>query len=161
MRGGVVIAAAVSAIVIAGAAGCSQDKSASSSPESPAPASSDSVHAAGAASSAKVLIDGKDQNIEGTVACTQAGGHINIAIGGSATGIGAVLTDANPPGVTSVALGNVDGTTLAYAANSGQGDAEATKDGDRYKITGTATGVDMKNPMEMVKKPFEIDVTCS
>lgn len=161
MRRGVVIAAAASAIVIAGVPACSHDKSASSTSESSSPASSASVHAEGAASKVKVSIDGKDQNVEGTVSCTEAGGHVNIAIGGSATGIGAVLTDANPPGVTSVALGNVDGTTLAYAQGDGQGEASATKDGNSYKISGTATGVDMKNPMSVVKKPFEIDVTCS
>ena len=33
-----------------------------------------------------------------------------------------------------------------------------TKDGNKYKITGTATGVDMANPMQPVNKPFEIDV---
>ena len=36
----------------------------------------------------------------------------------------------------------------------------ATKDGNAYKITGTATGVDMANPMTPVTKPFEIDVNC-
>jgi lipoprotein LpqH len=107
-----------------------------------------------------VIIDGKDQNVTGSVVCTTAGGNVNIAIGGAATGIAAVLTDANPPGVTSVGLGNVNGVTLAYAAGSG-GNASATKDGNKYKITGNATGVDMANPTQPVNKPFEIDVTCS
>jgi lipoprotein LpqH len=107
-----------------------------------------------------VIIDGKDQNVTGSVVCTTAGGNVNIAIGGAATGIAAVLTDANPPSVTSVGLGNVNGVTLAYAAGSG-GNASATKDGNKYKITGTATGVDMANPTQPVNKPFEIDVTCS
>jgi ipoprotein LpqH len=107
-----------------------------------------------------VIIDGKDQNVTGSVVCTTVGGNVNIAIGGAATGIAAVLTDANPPGVTSVGLGNVNGVTLAYAAGSG-GNASATKDGNKYKITGNATGVDMANPTQPVNKPFEIDVTCS
>jgi lipoprotein LpqH len=42
----------------------------------------------------------------------------------------------------------------------GAGKATATKDGSKYKISGTATGVDMANPMQPVNKPFEIDVTC-
>ena len=87
------------------------------------------------------------------------GGNVNIAVGGAQTGIGAVLTDANPPAVKSVALGNVNGVTLGYAAG-GQGSASATKNGSSYKISGTATGVDMSNPMQPVNKPFEIDVTC-
>jgi lipoprotein LpqH len=108
-----------------------------------------------------VTIDGKDQNVTGSVVCTTAGGNVNIAIGGAATGIAAVLTDANPPVVTSVGLGNVNGVTLAYAAAGGGGNASATKDGNKYKITGNATGVDMANPTQPVNKPFEIDVTCS
>jgi len=41
------------------------------------------------------------------------------------------------------------------------GKAQATKDGSSYKITGTASGVDMSNPMGgPVNKSFEIDVTC-
>jgi lipoprotein LpqH len=109
---------------------------------------------------AKVTIDGKDQNVQGTVACTPAAGTENIAIGGAATGIGVVLTDASPPSVKSVGLGNVNGVTLGYTPGTGQGNATATKDGSKYKISGTATGVDMANPMQPVNKPFEIDVTC-
>ncbi len=96
----------------------------------------------------------------GSVVCTTAAGNVNIAIGGAATGIAAVLTDANPPEVKSVGLGNVNGVTLGYTSGTGQGKAEASKSGSTYKITGTATGVDMANPMQPVNKPFEIDVTC-
>lgn len=115
------------------------------------------------ASNTKVVVDGKDQKVTGQVACTKVAGTVNIAIGGGAgagaTGIGAVLTDANPPVVKSVALGNVNGVTLAVGGTSGK--ADATKDGSSYKITGTATGVDMANPMGgPVNKSFELDVTC-
>lgn len=122
--------------------------------------------AATSASNTKVVVDGHDQTVQGAVACTTAGGTVNIAIGGPAagagaapTGIGAVLTDANPPVVRSVALGNVNGVSLGVGGTSGH--ATATKDGNSYKITGTASGVDMSNPMAgPVSKPFEIDVTC-
>src|ERR1700728_2905823 len=116
------------------------------------------------ASNTKVLIDGKDQNVKGQVACTTAAGNVNIAIGGSGstgvpTGIGAVLTDASPPVVTSVALGNVNGVTLGVGGTSGK--ANATKDGSTYKISGTASGMDMSNPMARpVNKTFELDVAC-
>jgi lipoprotein LpqH len=113
------------------------------------------------AGSTKVSIDGKDQQVSGSVVCTTAGGNVNIAIGGAATGIAAMLTDGNPPEVRSVGLGNVNGVTLAYTAGTGQGNASVTKNGNVYKITGTATGIDMANPMQPVNKPFEIDVTCS
>ena len=104
---------------------------------------------------------GKDQKSAGTTVCTTTGGTVNIAIGGAAAGIGAVLTDASPPEVKSVALGNVNGVSLGYAPGTPDGNASATKNGNAYKISGTATGVDMANPMQPVKKPFEIDVTCS
>jgi lipoprotein LpqH len=115
-------------------------------------------------SNTKVLVDGKDQNVKGQVACTSAGGSLSIAISGAGsagtpTGIGAVLTDANPPVVKSVALGNVNGVTLAVGGTTGK--ADVTKDGSSYKISGTASGVDMANPMAgQVNKPFELDVTC-
>jgi ipoprotein LpqH len=51
-----------------------------------------------------VTIDGKNQNVGGFVVCTTAGGNVNTAIGGAPTGIGAVLSDANPPQVKSVGL---------------------------------------------------------
>jgi lipoprotein LpqH len=114
----------------------------------------------GGATTSKVLIDGKDQNVQGTTVCTKTPGIITFAVGGASTGISAVLTDANPPAVKTVALGNVNGVTLGYA-QGGQGNASVTKDGNNYKITGTATGVDMANPTQPVNKSFEIDATCS
>lgn len=117
------------------------------------------------ASNTKVLVDGKDQNVKGQVACTTAAGTVNIAIGGGSgssgvpTGIGAVLTDANPPAVKSVALGNVNGVSLGVGGTTGK--ANATKDGSTYKISGTASGMDMSNPMAgPVNKSFELDVAC-
>jgi ipoprotein LpqH len=89
------------------------------------------------------------------------GGNFNIAVGDPTNGIGAVITNANPPVVHSVGLGNINGLTLGYSdAAPSQGNAQATKDGNSYKITGTVTGVDMANPQQSVTKPFEMDVTC-
>jgi ipoprotein LpqH len=151
----VTVAAAATAIVVVGLSGCSSNKSSSGG------SGSSGATASSGSSTAKVTIDGKDQSIQGTVACTTAAGSVNIAIGAASTGIGAVLTDASPPSVKSVGLGNVNGVTLGYTPGvPGAGKAEATKDGSKYKISGTATGVDMANPMQPVNKSFEIDVTC-
>jgi lipoprotein LpqH len=87
------------------------------------------------------------------------GGNMNIAIGDAAMGIAAVLSEDGST-VQSVGLGNVNGVTLGYQSGAGQGEAKAEKDGKAYKISGTATGIDMANPMQPVNKPFEIDVTC-
>ncbi|WP_077087265.1 lipoprotein LpqH [Mycobacterium rhizamassiliense] len=157
MKRELTIGIAAVAILAAGISGCSDKKSNSSGNGASGTTSAASTGGGGP----KVTIDGKDQNVAGSVVCTTAGGSVNIAIGGAATGIAAVLTDANPPAVKSVGLGNVNGVTLAYTDGTGQGNASATKSGNTYKISGTATGVDMANPMQPVNKPFEINVTCS
>ena len=113
-------------------------------------------------SAAKVTIDGKEQGIEGTATCATTGGTMNIAFGstGAAAGIVVVLGEGDPPPVQSVVLGNVDGVSLGFTPGVPGGSAEATKDGNIYKITGTATGVDLANPLQAATKPFEIVVTC-
>ena len=162
MKRGFVVAVGGAAIVVAGLSGCSSDEKKSESPATSAEATSEagtaSATAAPSGGGTKVTIDGQDQNVKGTVVCTAMGGNMNIAIGDAATGIAAVVSE-DASKVTSVGLGNVNGVTLAYAAGAG-GEAKATKDGNNWKITGTATGVDMANPMSPVNKPFEIDVTC-
>jgi lipoprotein LpqH len=164
VKRGLIVAVAGAAIVVAGVAGCSSNKSSTSSSssgsKSSSAAASASASSSAGASKAKVTIDGQDQNISGTVVCTTMAGTVNIAIGEATTGIAAVLSDASPPEVKSVGLGNVNGVTLGYQSGVNQGNAEATKDGSNYTIKGTATGVDMANPMQPVNKPFEISVTC-
>ena len=153
------VAAAATAIVVVGLSGCSSNKSSTSSSGSSSGQSTAAAAGSSGTSTAKVAVDGKDQNVQGTVACTTAAGNVNIAIGGAATGIGVVLTDANPPAVKSVGLGNVNGVTLGVGGTTGK--ANATKDGSTYKISGTASGVDMSNPMAgPVNKSFELDVAC-
>lgn len=159
MKRGLTVAVAAATILVVGLSGCSSKKS--STGGGGTSGSTTTSATGGGASGTKVLIDGQDQHVTGSVVCTTAAGNVNIAIGGAATGIAAVLTDTNPPEVKSVGLGNVNGVTLGYTSGTGQGKAEATKNGSTYKITGTATGVDMANPMQPVNKPFEIDVTCS
>ncbi|BBX47815.1 lipoprotein LpqH [Mycobacterium cookii] len=157
MKRELMITAGAAATLAAALAGCSHhDGTVRAGNAAVAPAGS---------SNTKVLVDGKDQNVKGQVACTTAAGTVNIAIGGGSgsggapTGIGAVLTDANPLVVKSVALGNVNGVSLGVGGTSGK--ADATKDGSTYKISGTASGVDMSNPMAgPVNKSFELDVTC-
>lgn len=157
MKREVMITASAAAILAAGLAACSSTGTVKTG---------NGAVAAASASNTKVLVDGQDQNVKGSVACTTTAGTVNIAIGGTSsgpgsvpTGIGAVLTDASPPAVKSVALGNVNGVSLGVGGTTGK--AQATKDGNSYKITGTASGADMSNPMAgPVTKPFEIDVTC-
>jgi lipoprotein LpqH len=163
VKRGFVVAVGGAAIVIAGLSGCSSDEKKSESPttaaETTTGAGTASATAAPSGGGTKITIDGQDQNVSGTVVCSEMGGNMNIAIGDAATGIAAVLSsDAST--VQSVGLGNVNGVTLGYQSGTGQGEAKATKDGNNYKISGSATGIDMANPMQPVNKPFEIAVTC-
>ena len=168
-----VIAVSGAAILAGGLAGCSGDKSAeetissatdtaksaASAATSAVTSATDAVKGNPAPGEAVVSIDGQDQNISGTVVCTAAGGNYNIAIGEATTGIAVVLAE-DASNVSSVALGNVNGVALGFQQGAPGGEASATKDGNTYKVTGTATGVDMANPTQPATKPFEVTVTC-
>ena len=153
MKRGMVVAVGGAALVIASLSGCSSDDKKSET-------TGETSSAAAAEGKSTVTIDGADQAVEGTVVCSDMGGNTNIAIGDATTGIGVVVSTGDEPTVQSVGLGNVNGVTLGYQSGVGQGEAKAEKDGGTYKISGTATGVDMANPMQPVNKPFEIEVTC-
>lgn len=153
MKRSVLVAVGGAALVVAGLSGCSSgDDKSETTGETSAVASAEGK--------STVTIDGQDREVAGTVTCATMGGNMNIAMGDPSGGMGAVLTEGDPPEVVSVALGNVEGMNLGYARDSGQGEASVEKDGNTYKITGTATGMDMANPMQPVNKPFEIEVTC-
>ena len=97
----------------------------------------------------------------GPISCTQVNGNLSIGIGDPSTGVGAVVTNADPPVVQAVGLGNLTGATLGYSAGApNQGNAQATKSGNSYTIKGTATGVNASKSSANRSKPFEIDVTC-
>jgi lipoprotein LpqH len=147
---GIVIGIAAAATVVAGLAGCSSNKSDTTNSTSPS-----------AVGGTKVLIDGQAQNVTGQVTCTQVNGNLSIGIGDPTTGIGAVVTTADPPVVQAVGLSNLTGVTLGYSAGApNQSNVQATKSGNSYTIKGTATGVNASNPQQTITKPFEIDVTC-
>ncbi len=108
---------------------------------------------------AKVLVGGQPREVRGDVSCFLYGGKVNISIGPMGNPVGATITEADTR-VSSVSLGNVDGVMLAYLDGAANGNVTATKDGKSYRITGTAAGVDLKNPMQPYTRPFEISVTC-
>lgn len=143
---------------VAGLSGCSSNKSTTSGGESSSTGSTSASTGGGQASGTKVLIDGQDQHVTGSVVYTTAAGNVNIAIGGAATGIAAVLTDANPGGQVGRArqrqrrdaglhVGHRPGQRLG---DQGRQQLQDQRHGD---------GVDMANPMSRVNKPFEINVT--
>ena len=104
----ILVGIAAAATVVAGLAGCSSNKSGTSE------SSSNNAPAAGGTSApapggSKVIIDGQTQNVAGQVSCTQVNGNLSIGIGDPTTGIGAVVTNADPPVVQAVGLGNLTG----------------------------------------------------
>lgn len=165
MLRGLVVGVGGVAIMVVGVVGCSSKKEETSSekasmaPSSAMSATSGTVTASAGSGTAKVSIDGEPKEVTGSIACTTAMGNLNIGIGDTATGIAVVMSpDASK--VTSVGLGNVNGTVFGFQEGASGASATATKDGNTYKISGTATGVDMANPMQPMTKPFEIEVTC-
>ena len=158
------VVAAGSAVIVAGLAGCSSDKKSETKTEATASGSSvqvtsgDTTASAGAGT-AKVTIDGQPKEVQGQVVCATTGGTFNIAIGDATSGIGVVMAEDGSK-VSSVGLGNINGVALGFQEGAPGGSASATKDGKNYKISGTATGIDMANPMQPMTKPFEIEVSC-
>ena len=153
MKRGIVVGVAGGAMVVAVGAGCSSNKSSTG-------ASSTAV----APSGPQVIVDGQNQNVTGQVTCTVAGANTNIGIGDATNGVGAVVSNDNPPIVHAVGLGTVNGVTLGFSdAAPGQANqAGAVVSGRSYAIKGTAAGTDVSNPQspQQVTKTFEIDVTC-
>jgi lipoprotein LpqH len=154
VKRGIVVGIAGMVIVVAGCAGCSSHKSHTGASNSGTPE----------ATGPQVIVDGKNQNVSGPVTCTPAGNNINIGVGDAANGVGAVVSNDNPPIVHAVGLGSVNGIMLGYsdAAKGQGGDAGAAVSDKSYQIKGTATGADVSNPQQPkpVSKSFEVDVTC-
>jgi lipoprotein LpqH len=148
---GILVGVVAAAAVAAGLAGCSSNK----------PSTGASSSASTAPVGNKIVIDGAAQNVTGAISCTQVNGNTSIGFGDPTTGIGAVVTNADPPVVQAVGLGNLTGVTLGYSAGAAnQASAQATKSGNSYTIKGTATGADATNPQQPVSKSFEMDATC-
>ena len=123
------------AMVAAALAGCSGNKS------NPGAAGSSSA-APAAAAGPQLTIDGQNQNVNGQITCNVAGDNTNIGIGDATNGVGAVVSNANPPIVHSVGLGNVNGVALGFSdAAPGQGgSAGAAQNGRRMRSTAPRPG---------------------
>jgi lipoprotein LpqH len=160
VKRGIVVGVAGVAVAVAACAGCSSNKFNTGASSSSAPSASPAPSAAGP----QVIVDGQNQNVTGQVTCNSANGVTTIGIGDATAGIGAVVSNDNPPIVHSVGLGSVNNITLGFsdaAPNQGS-NAGVAVNGKSYAIKGTASGADMSNPQQpqTVTKSFEMDVTC-
>jgi ipoprotein LpqH len=150
------------ATIVTGMAGCSNGNTASgpssaissSATTNPSTVSTTSPAAAGPA---QVTIGGQPQNVSGLVVCSTNDGKFSIAVGDMATGI-IVGLEPDASVVHNAGLGTVDGVVMSFTEGVPGENASATKTGNAYQITGTASGVDSAG--RQVTKPFEVDVTC-
>ena len=154
--------------LVVGMAACSKDEK-SSGTTSSSPASSSAAAPAGPATSSaapaspaaagetKVIIGGQPQPVSGAVVCETNQGKFSIAIGDMMTGV-IVGLEQDASAVRSAGLGTVDGVVLSFTEGAPGNSAKATKTGNSYQITGTATGVD--NAGQQVSKTFEVEATC-
>ncbi|BBX74785.1 lipoprotein LpqH [Mycobacterium shinjukuense] len=157
------LTAAGAATCVAVLAGCSSDDEAAS-PSPGAPKSSVATGAATPSSATpaapgetRVIIGGRAQNVGGPVVCSTNDGKFSIAIGDLLTGV-IVGLEPDASAVRSAGLGTVDGVVLSFTEGAPGNSATATKNGNSYRITGTATGVDSAG--QQVSKTFEVDATC-
>lgn len=151
MKRGIVVGVTAASIVVAGCAGCSKKSDTGTSGESagtPAPIAT------------ALTVDGQPQNVSGPVTCTPNGDNINIGIGDAANGVGAVVSNGDPPIVHAVGLGSIGGIMFGYSdAAPGQDAAAGAQKKDKsYAIKGTASGVDSNQ--QPVTKSFEMTVAC-
>lgn len=137
--------------------GTSSSAASSSAASSAATSSSAAANTPAAAGGTQVIIGGQPQNVSGPVVCETNQGKFSIAIGDIITGV-IVGLEQDASAVRSAGLGTIDGVVLSYTEGAPGNSAKATKNGNAYQITGTATGVD--NAGQQVSKTFEVDATC-
>lgn len=145
------IVLSVAGAAIVAAAGCAGGNSSTSSSSSAAIPQRN-----------KVVVDGQDRGTVTRVGCTTNSRDVRMLIGIGKQGVVAVLTGGDQPWVKSLHFNFLATTGESYAFDSGtdQGNAEAAKTGNTYKITGMVTGGRTADPAHQAKKSFEIDVTC-
>ncbi len=150
MKRGLLIAVATAAVAT-GLGGCAKGDNASTA------TSSSATSTPAAAGPVRVTIGGQPQNVGGPVVCGTNNGKFSIAVGDMATGI-IVGLEPDASVVHGAGLGTVDGVVMSFTEGVPGENAAATKTGNTYQITGTASGTD--NAGAQVHKPFEVSVTC-
>ncbi|ADG79340.1 19 kDa lipoprotein antigen LpqH-like protein OS=Tsukamurella paurometabola (strain ATCC 8368 / DSM / CCUG 35730 / CIP 100753 / JCM 10117 / KCTC 9821 / NBRC 16120 / NCIMB 702349 / NCTC 13040) OX=521096 GN=Tpau_2742 PE=4 SV=1 [Tsukamurella paurometabola] len=111
-------------------------------------------------SSTVVEVDGKRQDAAEYVnaGCSRTGDSITIGSGSvqTARGVGAMITDGNPPRVNTLFIATGSNVMTVTSTPVGQiGSATASRAGNRYTITGEARAADLST------KKFRVEVTCS
>ena len=110
-------------------------------------------------STASVTVNGNDANFN-VVKCGQLQWTRTIDIGGNFAGAKVVIDEgAQPASAESVHIQNLGGFTGMYSRGDG-GNADMSMTGDRFTVTGTASGYKTDKPGEPANATFKIVVTC-
>jgi ipoprotein LpqH len=160
--------AIATATAIAGVTGCSSDnKSSGPASSSAAPSSATSGPGASGAAApapppatppAKITVDGQPLPVTDPVDCNAKDGKFSIAIGQPFIGV-IVAVEQDASVVHLVGLGEINGLNYNFTEGVPGQSATATKSGNTYHVTGTASGTDNKGKQQAAK-PFTVDVTC-
>jgi ipoprotein LpqH len=110
-------------------------------------------------STASVTVNGNDANFH-IVKCSQLQWTRTIDIGGNFAGAKIVIDEgAQPASAESVRIQNLGGFTGMYS-RGGSGDADMSMTGDKFTVSGTASGYKTDKPGEPATATFKIVVTC-
>jgi len=110
-------------------------------------------------STASVTVNGNDANFH-IVKCSQLQWTRTIDIGGNFAGAKVVIDEgAQQASAESVQIRNLGGFTGMYS-RGGDGDADMSMSGDKFTVTGTASGYKTDKPGEPSTAKFKIVVTC-
>jgi lipoprotein LpqH len=142
----VCVAAAVM-LLIGVTAGCSSDQAAPARPGVLPPGT------------AVLSIDGKDVGKTYSVRCESIDWMTRIHTDLHASGVSAMLSNADKLKAEFVRLENLDGFTGSYE-HALQGEAAVTMTGPTYHITGAALGFNKSEPTRLKAETFSIKVSC-
>ena len=160
--------AIATATAIAGVTGCSSGNK-SSGPASSSAAPSSATTSSGASGTAaappppatppaKVTVDGQPLPVTEPVDCNSKDGKFSIAVGPPFIGV-IVALEPDASVVHLVGLGDINGLSYNFTEGAPGQSATATKSGNTYHVTGTASGTDNMGKQQ-ANKPFTVDVTC-
>ena len=142
----VCVAAAVM-LLIGVTAGCSSDQAAPARPGVLPPGT------------AVLSIDGKDVGKTYSVRCESIDWMTRIHTDLHASGVSAMLSNADKLKAEFVRLEDLDGFTGSYE-HALQGEAAVTMTGPTYHITGAALGFNKSEPTRLKAETFSIKVSC-
>ena len=142
-----VCVAAAAMLLIGVTAGCSSDQAAPARPGVLPPGT------------AVLSIDGKDVGKTYSVRCESIEWMTRIHTDLHASGVSAMLSNANKLKAEFVRLEDLDGFTGSYE-HALQGEAAVTMTGPTYHITGAALGFNKSEPTRLKAETFSIAVSC-